>query len=113
LSDDFYVHDEKAHALVGRRKRKVYRLGAKMRVVIKEADGITGSCIFAIAPGQGEADIEGMDAPDAGGDTPRNRRGSGGSKQGNKSQKHKRKAGHAPKPKRKKHGKKSSKSKKG
>ncbi len=113
LSDDFYVHDEKAHALVGRRKKKVYRLGAKMRVIIKEADGITGSCIFAIAPGQGEADIEGMDAPDAGGNTPRNRRGSGGSKQGQKSQNHKRKAGHAPKPKRKKHGKKSSKSKKG
>ncbi len=65
LGDDFYVHDEKAHALIGRRHGRVYRLGAKMRVTIKEADGITGSCIFALAPGQKGADIEGMAKPKA------------------------------------------------
>ncbi len=63
LSDDFYIHDEAAHALVGRRTRQIFRLGARMRVVIKEADGITGSCIFALAPGQKGADIEGMAKP--------------------------------------------------
>lgn len=63
LSDDFYVHDEKAHALIGRRRGYVYRLGARVDVIIKEADGITGSCIFALAPGQKGADIPGMAKP--------------------------------------------------
>lgn len=60
LSDDFYVHDEKAHALVGRRHGRVYRLGAPVRVVIKEADGLTGSSLFNLAHGQGGAELEGM-----------------------------------------------------
>ncbi len=67
LGDDFYVHDEKAHALIGRRRGYIYRLGATMRVTIKEADGITGSCIFDIAKGQKGADIPGMKAPTIGG----------------------------------------------
>lgn len=63
MSDDFYIHDEKAHALIGRRRGYVYRLGAKVQVIIKEADGITGSCIFNLAPGQKGADISGMAKP--------------------------------------------------
>lgn len=63
LSDDFYVHDEKAHALVGRRFGRVYRLGAPVRVVIKEADGMTGSSVFNLAHGQRGADIPGMARP--------------------------------------------------
>ncbi len=63
LGDDFYIHDEKAHALVGRRKGIIYRLGAPLSVIIKEADGITGSCIFSLAPGQKGADIPGMKKP--------------------------------------------------
>ncbi len=63
LRDDFYVHDEKAHALIGRKRGRIYRLGAKIRITIKEADGITGSCIFALAPGQKGADINGMAKP--------------------------------------------------
>lgn len=63
LGDDYYIHDEKAHALVGRKHKQVYRLGAPMRIIIKEANGITGSCIFAPAPGQQGADIPGMAAP--------------------------------------------------
>ena len=77
LDDDFYVHDEKAHALIGRRRGRIYRLGAKMRVVIKEADGITGSCIFALAPGQKGADIDGLPTPNAGGGTQRDDKKSG------------------------------------
>lgn len=65
LGDDYYVHDEKAHALIGRKKGAIYRLGARMRITIKEADGITGSCVFALAPGQKGADIEGMAKPQA------------------------------------------------
>ncbi|MGH1375351.1 MAG: ribonuclease R [Alphaproteobacteria bacterium] len=63
LDNDFYVHDEKAHALIGRRHEHVYRMGAPIRVVIKEADGIKGSCSFTLAPGQKGADIPGMAKP--------------------------------------------------
>ncbi len=63
LGDDYYIHDEKAHALVGRKRKQVYRLGASMNVIIKEANGITGSCIFSPAPGQKGADIPGMETP--------------------------------------------------
>lgn len=63
MSDDFYIHDDKAHALIGRRRGYVYRLGAKVQIVIKEADGITGSCVFNLAPGQKGADIPGMAKP--------------------------------------------------
>ena len=84
LSDDFYVHDEKAHALIGRKRGRIYRLGAKMRVVIKEADGITGSCIFALAPGQKDADIEGMARPSAHGSGQSDRRNSPSGKGGKK-----------------------------
>ncbi len=63
MGDDFYIHDEEAHALVGRRTKQIFRLGAHLRIVIKEADGMTGSCLFALAPGQKGADIEGMAKP--------------------------------------------------
>ncbi|MCK5373739.1 MAG: ribonuclease R [Alphaproteobacteria bacterium] len=65
LGRDFFIHDETAHALVGRHSGNIYRLGAHMRVVIKEADGMTGSCIFDPAPGQNSADIPGMTKPKA------------------------------------------------
>ncbi len=63
MADDFYIHDEKAHALIGRRRGYIYRLGAKVQVTIKEADGITGSCIFNLMPDQRGADIPGMERP--------------------------------------------------
>ncbi len=63
LGDDYYIHDEKAHALIGRKTKQIFRLGAAIRIVIKEADGITGSCVFALAAGQKGADIEGMKPP--------------------------------------------------
>ncbi len=78
LGDDYYVHDEKAHALIGRKHGQVYRLGAPLRVVIKEADGLTGSCIFALAPGQKGADIPGMKKPNAHAGEHRDGRGGGG-----------------------------------
>ncbi len=63
LGDDFYVHDEKAHCLVGRRRGFIYRLGAPVRVVIAEADGITGSSVFNLAEGTRGADLEGVSMP--------------------------------------------------
>lgn len=49
LPDDFYVHDEKQHALIGRRHGRVYRLGAPVLIRLKEADGLTGSSVFELA----------------------------------------------------------------
>ena len=68
LDDDFYVHDEKAHALIGRRRGKVYRLGAPVTVQLMEADGLTGSTVLKLADHQQGADIPGMAPPSAGPD---------------------------------------------
>ena len=93
MSDDFYVHDEKAHALIGRRRGYIYRLGAKIQVVIKEADGITGSCIFNLAPNQKGADIPGMAKPVI----PRDQQGKNPPKRGKKSFKGKKKSNYSKK----------------
>jgi len=63
LSDDFYVHDEHAHALVGRKHKRIFRLGAPVKARIIEADGITGSTIFALEGHENGADIPGMAPP--------------------------------------------------
>ncbi|NCO02629.1 MAG: ribonuclease R [Alphaproteobacteria bacterium] len=59
LPDDYYVHDEMQHALIGRRHKRIYRLGAKIQVRLKEADGMTGSSLFEVANDR-SADIEGI-----------------------------------------------------
>ena len=59
LPDDFYIHDEQQHALIGRRHRRIYRLGAPIQVRVKEADGITGSSVFEVANDK-SADIKGV-----------------------------------------------------
>ena len=48
LPNDFYVHNEEQHALIGRRNKKIYRLGANITVRIIEADGLTGSSLSLI-----------------------------------------------------------------
>lgn len=65
LDDDFYVHDEEAHALVGRRRGKVFRLGGEVTAVLKEADGLTGSTVLNLSRHslQAGADIPGMTKP--------------------------------------------------
>jgi len=67
LPDDYYVHDERAHALVGRRWGLIFRLGARLTVRIVEADAVTGSTVFAIA---GAALEEGADLETDGGGRP-------------------------------------------
>jgi ribonuclease R len=59
MKDDFYVHDEQSHALIGKRRGKVYRLGAAVTVRLKEADGLTGSCVLELT---GES-LKGADIP--------------------------------------------------
>jgi ribonuclease R len=64
LGDDYYEHNEKAHALIGKRKGKVFRLCAPVRVIIKEADRLTGSCILQIVDAHKGADIPGFIGPE-------------------------------------------------
>ncbi len=59
LPDDYYVHDEEQHALVGRKNKKIYRLGAPIQIKLKEADGLTGSSLFELANND-SADIAGI-----------------------------------------------------
>lgn len=59
LPDDFYIHDEEQHALVGRKTRRIYRLGAAITVRLKEAHGMSGSTVFEVV-GKDGADIPGF-----------------------------------------------------
>ncbi|PWC45936.1 ribonuclease R [Azospirillum sp. TSA6c] len=49
LPDDRYDHDEAAHALVGQRTGRTYRLGSPVKVVLVEADPVSGSTLFRLA----------------------------------------------------------------
>jgi ribonuclease R len=49
LPDDRYDHDEAAHALVGQRTGRTYRLGSQVKVVLVEADPVSGSTLFRLA----------------------------------------------------------------
>jgi ribonuclease R len=49
LPDDSYMHDEAQHALIGRRTRKMFQLGAVIEVVLKEANTVTGGMVFALS----------------------------------------------------------------
>ncbi|WP_434614358.1 ribonuclease R [Azospirillum sp. B2RO_4] len=49
LPDDRYDHDEAAHALVGQRTGRTYRLSSPVKVVLVEADPVGGSTLFRLA----------------------------------------------------------------
>nr|WP_199560847.1 ribonuclease R [Mucilaginibacter hurinus] len=38
ISDDFYTLDEKNYAIIGQRKKKIYRLGDEVRIRVKQVD---------------------------------------------------------------------------
>jgi len=48
LGDDFYVHDEAHHRLVGRRWGRSFTIGDSLRVRLAEANAVTGSLLFAL-----------------------------------------------------------------
>ncbi|TNC94653.1 MAG: ribonuclease R [Stygiobacter sp.] len=48
LPEDFYVHDEVHHCLVGKRTRKTFQLGQLLDVVLHEANALTGSMVFQL-----------------------------------------------------------------
>ncbi|MGB4057346.1 MAG: ribonuclease R [Alphaproteobacteria bacterium] len=60
LPQDFYVHDEKLHALVGRKSGRVFRLGAPVTVMLMEADGLSGSTVLQLIGHERGADIPGV-----------------------------------------------------
>ncbi len=53
LPEDYYEHDSRRHALVGRRWGREFHLGASVRVRLVEADPLTGSTILHLT---GESD---------------------------------------------------------
>ena len=59
LPDDFYVHEEAKHQLVGRRSGRSFQLAQSVTVKLREADGLTGSTLFSLmgdyGPSRGEA----------------------------------------------------------
>lgn len=60
LPDDFYIHDEKQHALIGRRSGITFRMCAPVQVMLKEADGLTGSTILEVVNAENGAEIPGF-----------------------------------------------------
>lgn len=53
LPNDYYVHDEKHHRLVGDRTGRTYSLAQKVTVKLIEADPITGSTVFELSESLG------------------------------------------------------------
>jgi len=48
LPDDYYLHDEVHHCLIGRRSRVSYQLGQMVAVTLRQADIVTGSMQFSL-----------------------------------------------------------------
>ncbi len=48
LGEDYYVHDETRHALIGRRSGQVHQLGDTVEVLLAEANPLTGSLVFQL-----------------------------------------------------------------
>jgi len=75
LPDDFYQHEERAHALIGRRWGRTYRLGEAAHVRLVEADPTTGGLVFHLveADGEGRAAAPAQRPPQRSGESRKNR----------------------------------------
>ncbi len=51
LPDDYYFHDEKRQALIGRRTKRVFQLAQPVIVKLEQADSLTGGMSFTIVDG--------------------------------------------------------------
>ena len=56
LPGDYYAHEEAQHRLVGRRTRRIFTLGDALSVRLAEANAVTGSLLFALAPHEEDAE---------------------------------------------------------
>ncbi|WP_404379990.1 ribonuclease R [Caenispirillum salinarum] len=57
LPDDYYMHDEAQHALIGRKSRRTYRLGDLVTAQLMEASPLTGGMLFHIVEEKGHAGV--------------------------------------------------------
>ena len=57
LGDEYFVHDDRAHALIGDRSGRRWRLGREVTVRLREATPVTGGLLFEMLsePEGGEA----------------------------------------------------------
>jgi ribonuclease R len=62
LPDDFYTHVEAEHCLVGRRWGRVFRLGERLQVRLREAEPATGGLILEVVEGDDDDATETRDA---------------------------------------------------
>jgi len=63
LGDEYFVHDDKAHALIGQRTGRRWRLGTAVQVRLREATPVTGGLLFEM--------LSEPDAPDPNAPQPR------------------------------------------
>ena len=54
LPKDYYIHDDKKHALVGKRTKREFRLCASVTAKLIEADPVAGSTIFNLIEYEGK-----------------------------------------------------------
>jgi len=59
LPQDYYIHSEEQHALIGRRTGRLFRLCAPVRVTVVEADRLTGSSVFELVGAEEGAEVPG------------------------------------------------------
>ena len=52
LPSDFYDHDERSHALIGRRWGRTYRLGERVAVRLVQAEPLTGGLLLELIEGE-------------------------------------------------------------
>ncbi len=78
LPQDYYIHSEEQHALIGRRNGILFRLCAPVRVMVVEADRLTGSSVFELVGGEEGAEVPGYQGRKANrGHLPKGRRDKG------------------------------------
>lgn len=63
LPDDYYVHDETAHALIGRKSGRVFQMGAPVTAEVTEADGVSGSTVLKLVDADRGAVLPGIEPP--------------------------------------------------
>ena len=59
LPSDYYIHSEEQHALIGRRTGRLFRLCAPVKIMVIEADRLTGSSVFELVGADEGAEVPG------------------------------------------------------
>jgi ribonuclease R len=54
LANDYYIFEEAKHRVIGRRTKKIFSLGDKVKVILDEANPLTGQLIVSLKVEKGE-----------------------------------------------------------